>query len=235
MAAYDAAFAAAGGATFLALAATFWTLSQRRQAAARVRELTEALRVFERRAEAAHASTEAFDRAVVVLEANGVRLASGRDSLASCAIALGLPHDAEPEAVVDALVRSHPEHARRLQALSERGEPCDFEARGHGKGAVVVEGRTAGALAWLGLSTVSSAGLPSAARFAAFLDAQPDPAWITGLSGRLVWANRAWLDAAEAETVEDAVARGVMFDRNVEQLPAEAAAAGGRRESLRWA
>ena len=235
MVAYDAATAAAGGATFLALAATFWTLSQRRQAAARVRELTEALRVFERRAETAHASTEAFDRAVVVLEAGGARLASGRDSLAACATALGLPHDAEPEAVVDALVRSHPEHARRLQALSERGEPCDFEARGHGKGAVVVEGRTAGAFAWLGLSTVSSAGLPSAARFAAFLDAWPDPAWVTGPSGRLVWANRAWLDAAEAQSVEDAVSRGLVFDRGVEQVAVEAATSGARRESLRWA
>jgi len=235
MAAYDAAFAAAGGGTFLALATIFWALSQRRQAAARVRELTEALRIFERRAEAATASTEAFDRAVVVLEAGGARLASGRDSLAACATALGLSHDAEPAAVIEALVRSHPEHARRLQALSDLGESCDFEARGPGKGAVVVEGRTAGAFAWLGLSTVTSAGLPSAARFAGFLDAQPNPTWITGPSGRLVWANRAWLDAAEAESVDDAVARGVMFDRGVEQLPIEAASSGLRQESLRWA
>ena len=232
---YDAAFAAAGGAICLALAAILWALSQRRQAAARVGELTEALRVFEHRAEAATASTEAFDRAVVVLESGGARLASGRDSLAACATALGLPHDAEPAIVVDALVRTHPEHARRLQALSERGEPCDFEARGPGKGAVVVEGRTAGAFAWLGLSTVTSAGLPSAARFAAFLDAQGNPAWITGPSGRLAWANRAWLEAAEAQSVEDAVARGAVFDRGVEQLAADAAASGVRQENLRWA
>ena len=235
MGALDAAFAAAGGATSLALAATLWALAQRRQAGGRIRELVEALRVHERREETAQASTDVFDRAIVVIEPNGARLASGRDSLAGCAAALGLAPAAEPDAVVDALIRSHPDNARRLQALLERGEPCDFEARGAAKGAVVVEGRTAGAFAWLGLSTVAGEGLPSAARFAAFLDARPDPAWITGPSGQLVWANQAWLGAAEARSVEDAVSRGVVFDRGVEALAVEAASAGERREALRWA
>jgi signal transduction histidine kinase len=234
MAALDAAFAAAGGATSLALAATLWALAQRRQANARLRELEEALRLHQRREEAAQASTDVFDRAVVVIEPQGARLASGRDSLAACAAALGL-NAADPDAVVDALIRSHPENARRLKALLDSGEPCNFEARGDGKGAVVVEGRTAGAFAWLGLSTVAGEGLPSAARFAAFLDAQADPAWITGPSGRLAWANQAWLAAAEARSVEDAVARGLVFDRGVEVLVSEAAAAGERRQALRWA
>ena len=235
MGALDAAFAAAGGATSLALAATLWALAQRRQAAARIAELGEALRVHERREETAQASTDVFDRAVVVIEPHGARLASGRDSLAACAAALGLAAEAGPDAVVGALIRSHPENGRRLQALLDNGEPCDFEARGAHKGAVVVEGRTAGAFAWLGLSAVAGEGLPSAARFAAFLDAQRDPAWITGPSGRLVWANQAWLAAAEAQSVEDAVARGAMFDRGVEALAVEAATAGQRREALRWA
>jgi signal transduction histidine kinase len=237
MGALDAAFAAAGGAICLALAATLWALAQRRNAQDRIAELTEALGAFERRTEAAHASAEAFDRAVVVIDAGGARLASGQDSLAVCALALGLRADADAEAVIEALVRSHPEHARRLKALAERGEPCDFEARGEGsgQGAVVVEGRTAGAFAWLGLSAVAAAGLPSAARFAAFLDSQTDPAWITGPTGRLVWANRAWLSAAEATSVEDAIARNVAFDRGVESLADEAASVGERREAMRWA
>ncbi len=237
MGALDAAFAAAAGAICLAFAATLWALAQRAKAQSRIAELMEALGAFERRTEAAHASAEAFDRAVVVIDAEGARLASGRDSLSACALALGLRPDADAAAVVEALVRSHPEHARRLKALAERGEPCDFEARGPaaGQGAVVVEGRTAGAFAWLGLSAVAAAGLPSAARFAAFLDAQTDPAWITGPTGRLVWANRAWLTAAEAITVEDAISRGVVFDRGVEALADEAAAVGDRREALRWA
>jgi signal transduction histidine kinase len=237
MAALDAAFAAAGGATSLALAATLWALAQRRRARARIVDLTEALGVFERRAEAAHASTEAFDRAVVVIDADGARLASGRDSLAACASALGLRPEADANQVIEALVKSHPEHARRLKALADRGEPCDFEAKGDGAslGAVVVEGRTAGAFAWLGLSAVAGVGLPSAARFAAFLDSQTDPAWITGPSGKLVWANRAWLAAADATSVEDAIARERVFDRGIESLAGEAAATGARQEALRWA
>ncbi len=234
MAVVDAAFAAAGGATSLAIAATLWALSQRRQASARIRELTGALRLREQQEETAHASTDVFDRAVVVIEPQGARVASGRDSLAACAATLGLG-SADADAVVDALIHSHSENARRLQALIERGEPCNFEVRGQGKGAVVVEGRTAGAFAWLGLSVVAGEGLPSAARFAAFLDAQADPAWITGPSGRLVWANQAWLGAAEARSVDDAVARSLVFDRGLEGLASEAATTGERREALRWA
>jgi hypothetical protein len=121
MPALDAAFAAAGGAVSLALAATLWALAQRRRALTRTLELTEALSAFERRADAAHASTEAFDRAVVVIDSDGARLASGRDSLSACATALGLRADADGGQVIEALIRSHPEHARRLKALALGG------------------------------------------------------------------------------------------------------------------
>ena len=240
MAVLDAAFAAAGGATCLALAATLWALAQRRRGQARIRELTENLRSLARRADAAHASAEAFDSAVVVIEGVNARLASGQDSLAACATALGLDPAVDATQVVQALMRSDPDHAARLKALIERGEACDFEARAQQgptgpKAAVVVEGRAAGAFAWLRLSPVTGAGLPSAARFAAFLDAQENPAWITGPGGRLVWANRAWLHAAEADSTEDALSRDVVFDRGLEGLAAEAAGLGQRREGLRWA
>jgi signal transduction histidine kinase len=236
MAALDAAFVAAGGAASLALAATLWALAQRRVASARVRELKEQLQRFEGRAEAAHASAEAFDSAVVTIEGGAARLASGADSLAACALALGLSEDADAPAVVQAVAKLEPEHARRLKALIEKGEPCDFEARlPHGKTAVVVEGRTSGALAWLRLSTAAGEGLPSAARFAAFLDAVPEPAWIVGAGGRLTWANRAFLAAAEVQSVEDAIARDRAWDRGVEALAAEAAGLGQHRAGVRWA
>lgn len=233
----DAAFAAAGGATSLALAATLWALTQRRRAVSRIRELTGMLDRYEGRIDAAHASAEAFDSAVVAVEGGRYRLASGRDSLIACGVALGLDPEraADPAEVVQALIRSDPEHARKLKALFERGEPCDFEGRGPQaeptRAAVVVEGRTAGALAWLRLSVTAGAGLPSAARFAAFLDAQPNPAWITAPNGRMAWANRAWLAAAGTEHVEPQSS----WDRGVESLAAEAAGLNQRREGLRWA
>jgi signal transduction histidine kinase len=248
MAAMDAAFTAAAGATSLALGAALWAIAQRRSAQIRMKAMAAELKALRDREAAAHASTEAFDSVFVVLATDeegklaDARAASGVESLAGAAQILGLPEDADAFAVLQALIRSDPEHARRLKALIERGEPCDFEARGPqgdgragARGAVVVEGRTAGAFAWLRLSASTGAGLPSAARFAEFLDAQPSPAWISGPGGRLAWANRAWLDAAEAETVEDALARGLSFDRGVESLAAEAAGLGQRREGVRWA
>jgi signal transduction histidine kinase len=248
MAAMDAAFTAAAGATSLALGAALWAIAQRRSAQIRMKAMALELRALKDREAAAHASTEAFDSVFIVLAADedgrlaDARAASGVESLAAVAATLDLPEHADAFAVLQALIRSDPEHARRLKALIERGEPCDFEARGPqgegrgpAKGAVVVEGRTAGAFAWLRLSVSTGAGLPSAARFAAFLDAQPSPAWISGPGGRLIWANRAWLTAAEAETVEDALARRLSFDRGVESLAAEAAGLGQRREGLRWA
>ncbi len=245
MAALDAAFYAAGGASSLALALALWAVSQRRAASRLIRELTEALNERELGGEAAQASAEAFGSAVVMIEhtaegAPEARLASGPDSLAACAVALGLVQDATAEHLLDALIRSDLDHARKLEALIERGEPCDFEARaastsGGLRDAVVVEGRTSGALAWLRLSATVGGALPSAARFADFLDAQPSPAWISASSGRVLWANRAWLGAADAASVDEAQARGLAFDRSVEALAAEAAAAGERRDGLRWA
>ncbi len=240
MANLDAAFYAAGGASSLALAAALWALALRRSAQRRIRDLTAEL--ASREPEMIQASAEAFGSAVIALDpetdgATTAELAAGPDSLAACAQVLGLAVDAPPQRVLKALILSDPDHAQRIQGLIERGEPCDFEVRGPDGGAVVVAGRTAGAMAWLRLEVAegSGAGLPSSARFAAFLDMQPAPAWIAGPDGQLIWANRAWLDAADARSIDDAHARDLSFDRSIEAVAAEAAAAGEAREALRWA
>jgi signal transduction histidine kinase/PAS domain-containing protein len=243
MAALDAALVATAGSASLALAAALWALAQRRAAVAAAGELESELVRLKAQGQGAHASTDAFDSAfIIIAEEDGAGLsascAAGEESLLACASALGLGAAQDAPAVLDALLRSDPEHGRRLRALVARGEPCDFEARGPDGGArnaVVVEGRTAGAFAWLRLTLSTGAGLPSAARFAEFLDAQTHPAWITAPGGRVVWANRAWLRAAEAAGLEDAAQRGLSFDRGVESLAAEAAALLQRREGVRWA
>jgi len=230
----DLILAAAAGAVLLAICATLWALAQRRHGQGRLEALTRRVAELEAGIETAQASAEAFDSALLAVEDGQALLASGEESLALCIEVLGLG-DADPQAVVAALMRADPDHARRLRALFERGEACAFEVRGP-TGVVAVEGRAAGALAWLRLSSVvgEDAGLPTAPRFAAFLDARLSPAWIAAADGSPVWVNAAWLTAAGAPSLDDASARRASFDRGADTLASEAANLGQRREAVRW-
>jgi signal transduction histidine kinase len=235
MSAYQLILAAAAGAVSLAICAVLWALAQRRQAHARVQALAARLAGLEIRAEAAQASAEAFDSALLAVEEGRALLASGEESLAVCAEALGLA-EPDPQGVVNALMRADPDHARRLRALFERGEACAFEVQGEG-GLLAVEGRAAGAMAWLRLSAAvgEDSGLPTAPRFAAFLNARATPAWIAAADGSPVWVNAAWLKAADAASLDDAAERGAGFDRSADALASEAANLGQRRDAVRWA
>jgi signal transduction histidine kinase len=226
---------AATGAVSLAICATLWAWAQRRQANTRIEQLSARLAIFEARAEAAQASAEAFDSALLAVEEGRAMLASGEESFAACAAALGLSAP-DPQGLVNAIMRADPDHTRRLRALFERGEPCAFEVRGP-SGVVAVEGRAAGALAWLRLSAVigEDSGLPTAPRFAAFTDARATPAWISAADGSPIWVNRAWLQAVGATSLDEAAARGASFDRAADALASEAANLGQPRETLRWA
>ncbi|HSV04291.1 MAG TPA: PAS-domain containing protein [Phenylobacterium sp.] len=235
MGADDLILAAAAGAVSLAICAVLWALAQRRLAAARIAALRAELAEIEGRADAAQASAEAFDSALLAVEDGQALLASGAESLALCARVLAV-EAAEPQAVVNALMRADPDHARRLRALFERGEACAFEVRGEA-GGVAVEGRASGALAWLRLSAAvgEDAGLPTAPRLAAFLDARASPAWIAAADGSPVWVNAAWLKAVDARDLDAAAARGLAFDRGADALASEAANLAQVREAVRWA
>ena len=229
---------AVGGAVCLALATALWALSVRRHADARIAAVRDRLNRLEGLADATQASAEAFDSAMLTIEDGAARLAWGGDSLALCAEMLGLApaDDPAPQALIDALMRADPDHRRRLTALIEKGEACAFQVRG-AQGLVSVDGRAAGACAWLRLQPQIAAdgGLPTAARFAALLDALPLPAWVCTASGTLIWANLAFLSAVDAVSLEDAVARRLSFDRGASALIGEAAEAGAARQALRWA
>lgn len=230
----DLIVAATAGAVCLAICAVLWALVQRRAMDRLLRRMQDRLDAVEGRAAAAQASAEAFDSSLLVIDDGRALLASGEESLAACATAFGLPA-ADPQAMVNAIMRSDPDHAGRLRGLFERGEPCAFEARGP-RGAVSVEGRAAGALAWLRLTAAATdeATLPSAARLAAFLDARSEPAWIAGADGTVQWANKAWLAAVSAQGAADAVAHGLTLDKGADALASEAANLGERRETTRW-
>jgi len=235
----DLVLTAAVGGVCLALAATLWALWVVRAGERRIAAYRTRVDRLEGLADATQASAEAFDSAMVTVEGNSARLAWGGDTLGLCAAALGLnQNDAKvaPGIVIDALMRADPGHRRRLTALFEAGEGCAFQVRGP-KGLVAVDGRSAGACVWLKLQPMlaTDGALPPAARFAVLLDALPEPSWVCSASGALIWANRAWLIATEASSIEDAIARKLVFDRAATGLVAEAAAAGEAREILRWA
>ncbi|MBW8816109.1 MAG: PAS-domain containing protein [Caulobacterales bacterium] len=234
MNAHELILAAAAGAVSLAFSAVLWAFAQRRAADRRVGELTARIRQLEVGAEAAQASAEAFDSALLAVEDGHALLASGAESLVTCCQALGLS-DSDPQYLLNALMRADPDHARRMRGLFERGEPCAFEVKGPA-GVVTVEGRAAGALAWLRVSATlgEDQGLPTAPRFAAFLNSRISPAWISAADGSPVWVNAAWLKAVDAASLDEAAQRGAAFDRGADALASEAANLGQRREALRW-
>jgi signal transduction histidine kinase len=239
MASPDLVFAAAIGAVCLALAAILWAVSVRRGANEQLAQNCERLIRLEALADAAQASAEAFDSAMLTIEDGRARLAWGVDSFGACAGLLGLDGAqavAAPDTVIDALMRADPDHRRRLSALFEQGEACAFQVRGP-LGLVSVDGRASGACAWVRLQPVIAAdgGLPSAARFAALLDAWPHPTWVNSAAGSLIWANAAWLGAVDAKSLEDAIARKLVFDQEALALTREAADRGEARDTLRWA
>ena len=224
---FDLLLAAAVGGVCLAVAATLWAAAQRRSTTAR-------LKASQAREGDGGGWADAFDTAVLAVEAGTPRLVAGEDSFAGCAEALEVA--SEPSAMLDALIRAGGDRGRRLKALVEKGEPCDFQATGP-KGVVLVQGRALGAVAWLKLGLAGSGAAMAAAETncTALLESQGGPAWITGPDGKLLWANRAWLEAAEAASVEDAAARGLGFDAGAEALIGDVAASGHGREALRWA
>ncbi|MBX7248452.1 MAG: PAS-domain containing protein [Caulobacteraceae bacterium] len=231
MAPADMAYAASAGAIALALSTLVWTWRFRTRAQARARELEVQLADMQSTLSEAEAAASAFEGALIAVEGDEVRLLAGEDALAACARALKSPPE-DPAAALQALAALAPEHAAKLKGLIEKGEPFRLSARAEG-GPVTVDGRSSGAVAWIRLTPAIE--VAPGGRFAEMADRLPAPAWVAGRDGRIIWANKAWLDAAEAESLEDALARDLSFDRNAEAVAAEAIAAGGRREAFRWA
>jgi hypothetical protein len=231
------------GATLPLLAATFaalvlavmgagWALVERRRALVEGRAFDGRLTSLTDRVDWEQAWADAFEQCVIALEDGRPRLISGEESFCNFAAALGV--EAEPPSVLAAL-RESAEHAGRLQALIERGEPCAFHV-GSAGGPLEVQGRTSGAVAWLKLSrsSGSSAALAGGGMVGGLLEGEPHAAWAMA-KGELVWANAAWLAAVEAASLDDARAKGAGLGGGAGALLEEAAKSGVVREGLVWA
>jgi PAS domain-containing protein len=137
--------------------------------------------------------------------------------------------------VVNALMRADPDHARRLRALFERGEPCAFEVR-RAQAPAPSRSRAGRPAPWPGCAwrpgTDDRPALGGALRR---LPRRPaEPAWIAGADGAPSVGNAAWLKAVDAVDLGRRPGRGLSFDRAADELASEAANLGQRRETLRW-
>src|SRR5579875_850115 len=115
--------AATLAALALAMMAAGWALLERRRALAATHGFDARLNGLSARVDWEQAWADAFEQCVIALEDGRPRLISGEESFAHFAGALGV--EAEPPSLLAALMESA-EHAQRLHALIDRGEPCAF-------------------------------------------------------------------------------------------------------------
>ena len=234
MAEADIAYVATAGAAGLALAVSAWALRLRAQLNATVQAAQG------QRAEAVSALgrhdglLRAFDDVNLALTPEG----------AAAGPAVGPPEliarlaGVETQAGEAVLTRLRQTHADQLDALVREGQVFDGLIALDEVEPWRIEGRVAGGAAWLRLSPASSVtltGMDAAESGLALLgDASPVPTWVVDGAGRLAWANRAWLVQVGADSLEQAVEKGLSFDRGADALVAEAARLGVRQEGFRW-
>ena len=241
------AYTAAAGAMALAVSTTYlaWRtrskLTQARDAA------RENLHIKESMLGELDAATQAFDEAFLAVEGDTVRLVWGDDTLKQCAEALGLRNVADADRaprVVEALGETSPEAATGLKSLISEGRSCRFEVFAEGATGLpsstpagltlVIEGKSSGATAWIRLAIAGTKASLSSGPFAQMAEHLPAPCWICARDGRMVWANAAWLKAAEAPSLDYALKNNLGLDRNADQMVAEALETHTRRDGFRW-
>ena len=197
------------------------------------------------------AATSAFDEAFLAVEGDVVRLVWGEETLRHCAEALGLKGlldtkkiaDCAPQ-VVAALGETSPEAAMGLKSLISEGRSCRFEVFAevqHGLMStlpvgmtLLIEGKSSGATAWIRVAITGAKASLSSGPFAQMAEHLPAPCWICARDGRVVWANAAWLKAAEATSLEQALKANLSLDKNADALVHEAMEQKTRREGFRW-
>ena len=234
MAEADIAYVATAGAAGLALAVSAWALRLR----ARLNATT-----AQAEAQRALALADLGRRDGMLRAFDDVSLALGPAGQTTGApigpaeLVTRLAGDGGDEAAA-ILGRVRLTHAAQVDALVEAGEAFEGLIALDEVEPWRIEGRVAGGVAWLRLSPASSVtltGMEAAESGLALLgDASPTPTWVVDGAGKLAWANRTWLGEVGADTIEQAVERGLSFDRGADAVVAEAGRLGVRQEGFRW-
>ena len=215
---FDLAAAAGGGA--LALAAALWALAERLAARSARRSLK-----------------NATAQACAALALRDALLSKGRDALVAwdragrrCVCCL----DADV-LLRDCLAGPDAEGlSADAEALHDRGQSFTRVVRDRAGRKYVLRGRAVGGgvAVWIECESEAAA---DGVRLAALLNAVPVPIWRRDAKLALQWANRAFLEAIGAQTVDDARARQAAFDSSERQFAAAALANSAPRETERFA
>ena len=126
------------------------------------------------------------------------------------------------------------ELATALDALAESGAPFAMVARGRDGHGITVRGRAAGSYAALFLEEESQAAKLEP-DFRAALDALPLPVWLRGSDLAMRFANRAFLTATGAPSLEAALESNMALDRSERDLASTARNRGETVEAKRYA
>ncbi len=138
----------------------------------------------------------------------------------------------------------------RLRLLRTAGEPFSLTILGPSGRFLEADGRAAGDMAALWLTDATAKGLEESAgrgrveerrrllggdplAFLEALDRSPLPAWRMSSGGRLVWANRAYLEAVESGSLEDALREKRLLHADLPELARRALEAGEPAEETR--
>ncbi|WP_297800509.1 PAS domain-containing sensor histidine kinase [uncultured Brevundimonas sp.] len=235
----DIAFVASAGAAGLALAVSAWAARLYRGLKRREREIDQTASHALIQSAACSGALNAFDDLRLALSPEGeVRAVFGPYEPLFNLIDLPLPTDQQPtsedvskaaEQLTARLKRLHP---TRFFSLLQEGEGFETVLES-GEGAWAVEGRALGGGAWVRLSRVTHA-IGMEAGPGVLAEQSPSPTWVVDGTGKLVWANSAWLRETRVESLQQARDEAVSFDRGADAIVAEAVRLNSRQEGFRW-
>jgi len=208
------------GASGLALAGFLWALEERRVSLGFRRALSQL---------AARGRAEARSRDAFLSAARESLVVWGREEGEPLSYGGGL-------GLLDGCLAgpNAPELSVALDALADAGTVFALSAQTADGRKVAVRGRPAGGYAavFLEAQMREAAAEPD---FRAMMDALPLPVWLRGRDLALKWANRAFLTATGAASVEDAVKAGVAIDRTERDLASAVHAEDKTIEAKRYA
>ncbi|MEG1451282.1 sensor histidine kinase [Brevundimonas sp.] len=231
----DIAYVATAGAAGLALAVTTWAARLHKGIKRREQEVELQASHALVQSAACSGALNAFDDLRMALSPEGtVRAIYGPHEPLFQLVEQPLSGSTEAisqagEQLATRLKHLHPE---RMNALLHEGEGFETVIES-GDGSWAVEGRALGGGAWVRLSRITHAiGLEAGPGVLA--EQSPAPTWVVDGTGKLVWANSAWLHETRAENLQQARDSAISFDRGADAIIGEALRLNSPQEGFRW-